>query len=209
MRLIRNSGTDRVIDELRRSLSEGGLLDIASPSLSLFAFSELRELLAGLSQCRLVLPTGPSETFSFLGSDSDRPYRNRLQAHWLAKQCVTWLQSKTNVREVAGIIPQATLIVRRPDSTPERVINGSASFTTEGLGITPGNQFSLIQCSENDHESEVLGSWFASLWASLSASPAAKDRLTSALLELNQRKPPSLIYHGILGSQPHPCENLR
>ncbi len=42
MKLIRNSGNDRVVDELRKSLVAGGTFDVASPAFSLFAFAELR-----------------------------------------------------------------------------------------------------------------------------------------------------------------------
>lgn len=200
MRLIKNSGTDRVIDELRRCVSPGGSFDIATPSFSLFAYWELRELLSNLSACRLILPDGPEDALALLGRDLDRPFRNRLQAHWLAKQCAEWLQSSVDVRQITGVIPQSTLIARGANSSPTRVINGGSSFTTEGLGITPGNQFSLIQCAENAQECDVLGAWFASLWLSLPASSGPKDKLVSALRELNQHKAPSLVYHAILFS---------
>jgi len=56
MKLIRNTGRDRVIDELRQTLASPSSLDIASPAFSLFAFSELRDLLEKLESCRVVLP---------------------------------------------------------------------------------------------------------------------------------------------------------
>ena len=55
------------------------------------------------------------------------------------------------------------------------MLTGHCAFTTEGLGITPGNQFSLIQCSEKPEESAILGSWFDSLWNSLPASTSRKS----------------------------------
>lgn len=42
MRIIRNTGSDRVFDELRQSLAPPSSLDFASPVFSLFAFAELR-----------------------------------------------------------------------------------------------------------------------------------------------------------------------
>ena len=38
MRLIKNSGNDRVVDDLRKTLAPGSELDIASPLFSLFAY---------------------------------------------------------------------------------------------------------------------------------------------------------------------------
>ena len=48
MRLIHNTGADRVIDLMRPHLQRGSQLGLVSPSFSLFAFAELRDALAGL-----------------------------------------------------------------------------------------------------------------------------------------------------------------
>lgn len=195
MKLIKNSGNDRVIDELRRCLTQGAAFDIASPSFSLFAFGEVRDLLAGLERCRLVLPDDKAADLALLGSHSDRPYRNRLQARWLAKQCIQWLEKKVEVRRLAGLIPQATLMTQGNGEASDRAISGNCPFTTEGLGITPGNQFSLIQCSESAEDRGILGSWFSALWSSLPASSAAKAKFVAQLAELIEHKAPSLTYY--------------
>ena len=145
MKLIRNSGNERVVDELRKCLIGQATLDIASPAFSLFAFGEVRELLSKLDKCRLVLPGFDSSDLALVGSLSDRPFRNQLQTRWLAKQCAEWIEKKTEIKRVPGVIPQATLITQSLEPTLNRVITGNCSFTTEGLGITPGNQFGLIQ----------------------------------------------------------------
>jgi len=74
-------------------------------------------------------------------------------------------------------------------------VNGNCAFTTEGLGITPGNQFSLIQCSEKPEESAILGLWFGSLWNSLPSSDQHKIAFLSRLQELADPKAPSLVYY--------------
>jgi len=79
MRLIKNTGNDRVIDELRTALVPDASLDVAASSLSLFAFSELRDLFGKLKHCRMILPALPGNDASLLGSVADRPFRNQLQ----------------------------------------------------------------------------------------------------------------------------------
>jgi len=194
MRLIKNSGNDRVVDELRSSRAPGAALDIASPSFSLFAFGEMREHLAKVERCRLVLPSEDAGDLSLLGGSSDRAFRNRLQGRWLAKQCAEWIAKKVDVKRVPGMIPQATLIADSPNSADRRVINGNCSFTSEGLGITPGNQFSLIQCSESPEECALLGAWFTSLWNGIPSSPEAKSSLVDRLAWLFEHKPAALVY---------------
>ena len=93
---------------------------------------------------------------------------------------------------------QATLIAGNGDGSPTRVITGNCPFTTEGLGITPGNQFSLIQSAESPEECVVLGAWFTGLWNSLPASPEPKRALLARLKALMDHCEPALIYFLVL-----------
>jgi hypothetical protein len=195
MKLVKNTGTDRVIDELRRSLVAPSCLDFASSEFSLFAYAELRDLLDKLDACRIVLPNAESEELGLTGSNADRAFRNRLQLRWLARECGTWIRRKAELRIAPGRLPQSILIGGVPESEKQRVITGNCAFTTEGLGITPGNQFGLIQCSEKPEESAVLGSWFTSLWNALPASDQQKTAFLSLLQELADSKAPSLVYY--------------
>src|SRR5207249_313868 len=128
------------------------------------------------------------------GTAADRAFRNRLQVRWLARECAGWIKEQVELR-AAPSLPQSILIAGKPESDLHRVITGNCAFTTEGLGITPGNQFSLIQCSERAEESDLLGSWFTSLWNSLPSSDHEKATVLARLEEIADPKPPSLIYY--------------
>ncbi|MBI4319984.1 MAG: DEAD/DEAH box helicase family protein, partial [Chloroflexi bacterium] len=198
MRLIKNTGNDRVIDELRQTLALSPSLDLASPTFSLFAFAELRELLEKLDVCRLVLPAIVDHESGLAGAEADRAFRNRLQLRWLARECAQWIEAKVELRGAPALLPQSIIIAGKPESELRRVITGNCALTTEGLGITPGNQFSLIQCSERPEESATLSTWFTSLWSSLPSSDQHKAAFLSRLQELANPHAPSLIYHLIL-----------
>lgn len=198
MKLIRNSGTQRVIDELRNCLAEQSALKIASPSFSLFAYGELRLLLSSITECRLITPDGESGDLSLLGGVSDRAARNALQVRWLARNCIDWAEQKLQVRHVQASLPQSTFIASSPDPTGDRVITGSCPFTTTGLGLTPGSQFSLIQCSESREEWDAINSWFATLWSTLSDSSDAKSTFLARLRGLVQPNEPSVVYFQML-----------
>ncbi|MFZ3013861.1 MAG: hypothetical protein WA045_09155, partial [Nitrospira sp.] len=145
MKLIKNTGSERVIGELREALVPSSSLDLASPAFSIFAFAELRELLDKLGACRVVIPATDGHDLGLTGSETDRAFRNQLQLHWLARECAAWVKKKVDLRGAPAMLPQSILIAGKPDSELHRVITGNCAFTTEGLGITPGNQFSLIQ----------------------------------------------------------------
>ena len=129
------------------------------------------------------------------GSNADRASRNQLNLRWLARECSAWVKKKVELRVVPASLPQSILIGGKANSDHRRVITGNCPFTTEGLGITPGNQFSLIQCSEKPEESATLGSWFSALWNTLPASDQQRAAFLSSLAELADPKAPSLVYH--------------
>lgn len=197
MKILKNSGADRVVDELLNSLDGSTSLDLASHQFSLFAYAELKDALGKLENCRLILPTLDSESLALLGSESDREFRNSLQARWLAKECKRWIEKKVEVRRAPGSVPQATMIAGSKSSAGKALI-GSCGFTTDGLGITPGNQFGLVQSSETEEECKQLSTWFSNQWDSLGASSDAKGKFVTELDKIIRDKEPSLIYYLVL-----------
>ena len=198
MKLIRNTGSDRVVDVLRTCLVPRSSFDIASSAFSLFAYAEVRALFEKIERCRLVIPAAEGVDLGVLGSESDRPFRNHLQTRWLARHCSEWIQKKAEVRGAPTHLPQSTIIAGEPDSATQKIITGNCPFTTDGLGLTPGNQFSLIQCAEGPEESAMLGSWFTALWNSLPETSATKSALIASLQDLASHRDPYTIYTLIL-----------
>ena len=196
MRLIRNAGTDRVIDNLQQNLETGASLDIATPAWSIFAFGELRERLAAIANARVAIPT--QEDLQLLGGEADRPFRNRLQSRWLARLCREWIAAKTKIHTLHGALPQTALISNGTSPSQRRAITGPCALTMDGLGIVPGNRLTLIQCADSAEEWAVYQAWFDALWSSLPADSQAKDHLLDQLDAITTKQPPSLIYHQIL-----------
>ncbi|WP_375412999.1 helicase-related protein [uncultured Bradyrhizobium sp.] len=192
MKLIKNSGNDRVIDELRNALMAGTAMNMVASSLSLHAFGELAKPLANVARCRLVLSEGAIIDAGLLGAESERPFRNRLGTRALALQFANWIEAKVQARSTAKALPQS--FVALSNGASQRVITGNCPFTTDGLGLTPSDQLALIQCAETTDESATLGAWFDQLWASLPESNAAKAQLLERLNALAAHKPPNLVY---------------
>ncbi len=201
MKLVQNTGSDRVIDLLRPPLNPGHKVGCITPALSLFAFSELRRELCDLEHVQLVLPPD-DDGLQFLGGDGDRAARNRLHARWLANQCAKWIGDKVELRRAAGPVPQGAAVVRGPDGAPQQVVMGSFAFSTDGLGVTPGNPMSLIQASESADEAAQLARWFDQQWASLHGqsgeSTSGRDALISALQAIGEHRDPFTVYTLIL-----------
>jgi SNF2 family DNA or RNA helicase len=198
MKLIKNSGSDRVIDVLRQTVQSGVSVDIASPALSLFAFFELRDLLNQVADSRLILPLNVDGDLTLLGSSADRAARNRLQARWLALECAKWIREKTEVRAPSSNLPQSAYLIRNLNLGQSRVITGNCPFTTDGLGLAPGNQLSLIQCAETPEEVALFSTWYESLWNAMPPSSNGKEQLLAQLQTIGDHRAPSLIYYQVL-----------
>jgi SNF2 family DNA or RNA helicase len=196
MKFVRNSGTDRVIDHLREALTTGRHLDLVTSTLSLFAFAELRQHLETLEYSRVLLPS--NSDLRFLGSEFDRGSRNGLRTRWLANRLIEWVQNRTEIKRVVGMVPQGALVIRDRERFPIRTLVGSLSLSTEGLGLTPGNPLSLIQSSETGDEALLLSQWFDNHWSSLPADNSAKDELVASLQLLSSYCAPYLAYILIL-----------
>ncbi|QDF99228.1 helicase [Azoarcus sp. DD4] len=201
MKLIHNTGADRVIDLMRPHLKHGNQLGCVTPSFSLFAFAELRDALTALERVQLVLPPGDTE-LGFLGGEGDRAARNRLQVRWLANQCAKWIGDKVDLRRAAGPVPQGAAVIRNGQEQPEQVVLGSFAFSTDGLGLTPGNPLSLIQASESADEAAQLARWFDHQWAGLRTHSAdassGREVLREALRTIGEHRDPFSLYALIL-----------
>ncbi|WP_027477931.1 helicase-related protein [Curvibacter gracilis] len=202
MKFVSNAGTDRVVDLVRPWLKHNHQLDVVSPSFSLFAFAEVLADVPRLANARLVVPAhrfkdglvSVHEQLELLGSRADRAARNKLQAPWLARKFAAWLDAKAQVRHASGAIPQGTMVLRDDQGTAQQAVLGSFAFSTEGLGITPGNPLSLIQTSESPAEAQMLSQWFDMQWGALKDQPEAKAALIASVKELSTHRDATSVY---------------
>ena len=183
MRIVSNTGTDRVVDLIQPWLRPDHQMDLASESFSLHAFGELAEKLLRMAKVRLVLPPKDAD-LSLFGSDADRAARNRLQGRWLASRCADWVEKTVEVRRADRPVPQGAIVLRNGDGSLQQTVLGSFSFSTDGLGLAPGNPLNLIQASETPEESERLCEWFDGQWSTLAADNAAKAGVVDLLRSL-------------------------
>ncbi len=197
MRIIANKGQDRIIDFVRTSINKDYFLDMATSQFSIFAFDILKKDLFKLAGCKILFPE-QLDNIELLGDNHDRPSRNRLQSHWIARQLWDWINKKASIKKIVGSIPQSALVIKDTSQKPRSGITGSFSFTTSGLGITPGNPFGLIHITENNDESRNLSSWFDSIWQSIPDKEIYKTDFLKYLKEIFRERSPNSIFALIL-----------
>ncbi|HBU23131.1 MAG TPA: helicase [Chlorobaculum sp.] len=197
MKLVRNTGSDRVADLIHPAVLDGRQLDAVTPGLSIFAWAQLLRGLRRAERCRMVLPADLS-MMPLLGSATDRSARNQLQSRWLAGGMRDWIVEKADIRLARFGVPQGALVIRNAEAQPVQALLGSFALTTDGLGLTPGNPLSLIQASETPEEALRLSQWFDGQWASLPDDPGAKAAVIEALNQIARHRDPHLTYALIL-----------
>jgi hypothetical protein len=195
MKLIRNSGNDRVIDRLRDWLTAGSAIDFMTPTFSVHAFAETREVLDKADRCRLLLGDSNALAETLFGGPPDISYRNRLQARWLARLTADWINRRCEVRHAPSAPPQSLIVVNTPHP---KALLGTCSFTTGGLGITPDGQMDLVQATDTVEEATAFAEWFRSNWDGIKPNPAAKKHIVDSLTEAASQRAPSLVYFQIL-----------
>jgi len=198
MKLVRNQGTDRVVDILAKDMPTSRSLDLVSPAFSLPGFATLRSHLESLEACRMVLPEPVDGSRSLLGSEADRSLRNTLTMRNLAAACLGWIGGRVTFRSSPFPVPQSAWVLRSQDGSPLRVVNGDCSFATDGLVLSPGNCLGLVQATETAEEAAMLASWFDNLWSALPVTQDDKSHLLRHLEEIAAHQAASDVYHVIL-----------
>lgn len=184
MRLVRNTGSDRLADVLRRELRPGRQLSVVTDKLSLPAFQELRAGLRGLTRVRLLLPA-EGGTLGLFGTEADRGQRNLLRQRWLAGGMAQWLRETVEIRRVRSAIPQGAILVSDGDGVPIQGFVGSLDWSTAGLGLTASPPLALLQATETVAEAEMIQGWFERQWQALSEEPdSPAESLEAAIKHL-------------------------
>jgi len=196
MKIIRNIGNERTIDQLRTWRTANSRADIISAQVSVHAFVEVRDLLESLSACRLIVGKSAASPDALFGGSNDVAARALLQNRWRARITADWLKKSVAVKSTAADAAQS-LIALEGDINP-RALLGTCSLTTDGLGLTPSNHIGLVQASEHADEARSFTDWFRSIWDGLSTDGSAKDNLLKTLEEAGEQRAPSLVYFQIL-----------
>lgn len=165
-----NNMSEKVVDDLRKTVVAGSKLSIAAASFSLYAFETLKNELWKIDSLRFIFT---SKTFvkkqtakesrefdisksarecalneeqsarerSLFGSEFELKLRNQLNQKAIAVECAEWIRQKVKFRtNVTDLNFQTFMHVKQPDD--DALYTPFNEFSAVGLGVEKGNNIS-------------------------------------------------------------------
>ena len=155
--------TQRVIDDLKATLTSGSRVSMAAASFSIYAFEALQAELEKVDELRFIFtsPTFNKETSkkqkrefyipklnrerTLYGSDFEIKLRNNLTQRAIAKECADWIRQKVRFKTNVSQMQMPGFLNVKTDGELMTYMPFN-EFTTTELGCERGNNiFQLIQ----------------------------------------------------------------
>ncbi|MBY6014704.1 helicase [Qipengyuania gaetbuli] len=183
MRILSNTGDERIIDHLHKTQGE---IDILTGGFSVFGASAAFARNTGNRLHRLLLGAGASHK-ELSGAPNDRQRRNALEMRSLCSKLSLLLEG-AQMRQAA--LPPAQSVILGPAVA----LLGNCELTTAGLGIAPQSSLGFVQETETDDELEHLRQWFRTQWLHADAEGDAVQALMTAVADGAELHPAQSVY---------------
>jgi hypothetical protein len=190
MRIVRNIGSDRVIDHIQAMLPQSKTIDLAPARLSLAAWPYIRTTISG-SKVRLLFNQTALVKKSLIGGNQENSLQSELKIRGSAISLANFVEKQGEVRMTPLPIMQSLIAANKIDEI--RVsFQGSCALDGAGLGLVPTGALSLIQMTETNEEALVLQSWFDNAWQQTKAE--GRDLFLDRLKSIGQHLAPEHLY---------------
>lgn len=208
-----NNITERVIDDLRQTLSAGNSqISIAAASFSIYAYEALKEELEKVDSINFIF-TSPTFTTdktekqkrefyipklnrerSLFGSDFEIRLRNQLTQRAIARECADWIRRKVRFKtNVTHGSMNSFLHVRNGDETYTYMPFNE--FTTTELGLDRGNNICPMVVGMPGHSAtDMFLKNFTELWKDKEKFQDVTDNVIENIETVYKENAPAFIY---------------
>ena len=209
LKLINNI-SERVVDDLKERISDGGRISIAAASFSIYAYEALKEELEKVEQLRFIFtsPTFVSEgnakekreffipklnrERSLYGTDFEIRLRNKLSQKAIAKECADWIRRKAQFKSNSSDEQMGGFLHLSGES--DTVYVPFNDFTTSQLGCVRGNEvYSMVNVLPSPASDSYL-SIFNSLWDNDDKFSDVTEKVLDYIDTVYQENAPEYIY---------------
>ncbi len=203
---------NKVIDDIRKELTKGSKVSIASACFSMFAFKALKKELEGIEELRFIFtsPTfieekTPKEKREFYipkldrekslyGSEFEIKLRNAMTQKAIAKECADWIRGKVQFKSNISTSNSNTFFVIQNKETCVSYMPFN-SFTTVDLGIEKGdNLLNFVNKLDTSSSLQFLKG-FDALWNNASTFKDVTETVLESISTAYKENSPNFIYY--------------
>lgn len=209
-----NNKTDKVGDDLKKSIDKGDAIDIAAGIFSIYGYAALKKELNTISRLRFVftdptfieLDKNKREQRQFeinsnrrkkaiSGSDFEINLKNELKGKAIARECKKWIERKVSFKTNAGhqyIQPHLSL----EKNESRFVYTGINEFSSAGFGYQKDNAIlnQIIKTDDPDTTQQYAQN-FEEIWQDKNALKDVTPEVLDYIADLYKENSPEFIYY--------------
>ena len=207
-----NNVSERIIDDLKETLSFNSQISIAAASFSIYAYEALKEELEKVD-CVNFIFTSPTFTTdktekkkrefyipklnrerNLFGSDFEIRLRNQLTQRAIAKECAEWIRRKAKFKtNVTHGFMNSFLNIKNGDETYTYMPFNE--FTTTELGLDKGDNICPMTVGMPGHSStDMFLKNFSELWKDKEKFQDVTDNVIENIGTVYKENAPAFIY---------------
>jgi len=203
--------TDKVIDDLRETITKGSKVNIAAASFSIYAYESLRSELEEIDELRFLFTnkTFTHETTekesrefyiprlqaerSLYGTEFEVKLRNELNQQAVAKECANWIREKVTFKSNTSDDHMNPFMTVDSDSK-NIAYTPLNNFTTTDLGEARGNNAYSTTTKLNAPMSQQFFDTFDSVWSDSDRLADVTDAVLENITAAYKENSAELIY---------------
>lgn len=201
---------ERVVDDLKVRLSQGGRVSVAAASFSIYAFEALKKELENIDELRFIFtsPTFIKEKAkkekreyyipklnrerSLYGTEFEVRLRNQLSQKAIAKECADWIRRKVKFRSNSSQEQMGGFLHTQGETA--HVYLPFNEFTTTQLGCERGNEvYNMVNVLPSP-TAEAYLNIFNEQWENDNKFSDVTDRVLEYIETVYQENAPEYIY---------------
>ncbi len=202
---------NRLVDDLKTTLSKNSKVSVAAASFSIYAFETLKQELANIDELRFIFtsPTFTKETNvrqkreffipklnrerNLYGSEFEVKLRNQLTQKAIAKECAEWIRKKvvfkTNISN--GQIQNFLHIAQKED---QLTYSPFSEFSTTELGCEQGNNICPLSMRFSSPYADNFLQSFNNLWNDTDRMQEVTETVLNNIENVYKENSPEFIY---------------
>ncbi|MBR2094307.1 MAG: DEAD/DEAH box helicase family protein [Fibrobacter sp.] len=217
-----NNMSEKVVDDLRKTVVPGSRLSIAAASFSLYAFETLKDELWKIDSLRFIFTSRTfvkkqvskesrefdisksarertlneeqsSREHALFGSEYELKLRNQLNQKAIAVECAEWIRQKVKFRtNVTDLNYQTFMHVKQPDD--DALYTPFSDFSAVGLGVEKGNNISNFCMRFSAPQSNEYINKFNECWFDESQFEEVTQTVMDSIATVYKENSPDFIY---------------